>query len=74
MKLKFIIDKGAFGILGFIPLGKYGVTLYPIGWNYWRPLDGAFGLFTIRSKYMALVDYIDHHPASPWSLLDGFKD
>lgn len=74
MKLTLIANKQALGILGFIPLGKYGATLYPIGWGFWSPKRGAFGVIHFRTKGWALLDYVDYHPESPWHLLDEVKN
>jgi hypothetical protein len=75
-QFKLIITKEAIGILGFIPLGKKGITLFPLAssWGIWLPSAGMFKVFNIRSKYMALLDYADHHPASPWHLLESLED
>ena len=70
MKIKLIISKETIGILGFIPLGEKGITIFPIGWGFWLPSGGFYKIFNIREKGLALLDYIDHHPESPWHLMN----
>lgn len=59
------------GTLRYLPLGPWGVVIYPKSWTKLR--GGLYSRVSIRTKFWAAYDYLDHLPDTPAGLIGHEK-